>query len=137
MSCFQKEGLETSSSLVISKGFNPTNTRHGSFIVVSLNLSQDIWSISNISLKNVFVYPVEWHCNICMILAHCVYNFLFSQAGMIRTEQEEFFIEPVETGHHVFEQEEEDGGRSHIVYRSAAMKKPPVSSLAADFHSKG
>uniref|UniRef100_A0A673G546 A disintegrin and metalloproteinase with thrombospondin motifs 2-like n=1 Tax=Sinocyclocheilus rhinocerous TaxID=307959 RepID=A0A673G546_9TELE len=37
-------------------------------------------------------------------------------AGMIRTEQEEFFIEPVETGHHVIEQEEEDGGRSHIVY---------------------
>ncbi|XP_026136494.1 A disintegrin and metalloproteinase with thrombospondin motifs 2-like isoform X1 [Carassius auratus] len=58
-------------------------------------------------------------------------------AGMIRTEQEEFFIEPVETGHHVTEQEEEDGGRSHIVYRSAAVKKPPVSSLAADFHSKG
>ncbi|RXN12543.1 A disintegrin and metallo ase with thrombospondin motifs 2-like protein [Labeo rohita] len=56
---------------------------------------------------------------------------------MIRTEQEEFFIEPVETGHHVIEQEEEDGGRSHIVYRSAAVKKPPVSSLAADFHSKG
>ncbi|XP_067313311.1 A disintegrin and metalloproteinase with thrombospondin motifs 2-like isoform X2 [Pseudorasbora parva] len=58
-------------------------------------------------------------------------------AGMIRTEQEEFFIEPVETGHHVIEQEEEDGGRSHIVYRSAAVKKPPVSSLAADFHSRG
>ncbi|XP_051716441.1 A disintegrin and metalloproteinase with thrombospondin motifs 2 isoform X1 [Ctenopharyngodon idella] len=58
-------------------------------------------------------------------------------AGMIRTEQEEFFIEPVETGHHVMEQEEEDGGRTHIVYRSAAVKKPPVSSLAADFHSKG
>uniref|UniRef100_A0A673G0K4 A disintegrin and metalloproteinase with thrombospondin motifs 2-like n=1 Tax=Sinocyclocheilus rhinocerous TaxID=307959 RepID=A0A673G0K4_9TELE len=50
-------------------------------------------------------------------------------AGMIRTEQEEFFIEPVETGHHVIEQEEEDGGRSHIVYRSDAVKKPPVSSL--------
>uniref|UniRef100_A0A9J7Z8H8 A disintegrin and metalloproteinase with thrombospondin motifs 2-like n=1 Tax=Cyprinus carpio carpio TaxID=630221 RepID=A0A9J7Z8H8_CYPCA len=58
-------------------------------------------------------------------------------AGMIRTEKEEFFIEPVETGHQVIEQEEEDGGRSHIVYRSAAVKKPPVSSLAADFHSKG
>ncbi|MEN2587822.1 hypothetical protein AAER99_13215, partial [Acinetobacter baumannii] len=28
-------------------------------------------------------------------------------AGMIRTEQEEFFIEPLETGHHVMEQEEE------------------------------
>ncbi|XP_026080784.1 A disintegrin and metalloproteinase with thrombospondin motifs 2-like [Carassius auratus] len=58
-------------------------------------------------------------------------------AGMIRTGQEEFFIEPVETGHHVIEKEEEDGGRSHIVYRSAAVKKPPVSPLAADFHSKG
>ncbi|XP_073778387.1 A disintegrin and metalloproteinase with thrombospondin motifs 2 isoform X2 [Danio rerio] len=58
-------------------------------------------------------------------------------AGMIRTEQEEFFIEPLETGHHVMEQEEESGGRSHIVYRSAAVKKPPVSSLAANFHSRG
>ncbi|XP_077103806.1 A disintegrin and metalloproteinase with thrombospondin motifs 2 isoform X2 [Siphateles boraxobius] len=58
-------------------------------------------------------------------------------AGMIKTEQEEFFIEPVETGHHVMELEEENGGRSHIVYRSAALKKPPVSSLAADFQSRG
>ncbi|XP_052006280.1 A disintegrin and metalloproteinase with thrombospondin motifs 2-like isoform X1 [Xyrauchen texanus] len=58
-------------------------------------------------------------------------------AGMIRTEQEEFFIEPVETGHHVMKQEEEGGGRSHIVYRSAAVKKPPVSTNAADFHSRG
>ncbi|XP_059378241.1 A disintegrin and metalloproteinase with thrombospondin motifs 2-like [Carassius carassius] len=58
-------------------------------------------------------------------------------AGMIRTGEEEFFIEPVETGHHVIEQEEEDSGRSHIVYRSAAVKKPPVSPLAAEFHSKG
>ncbi|XP_057205631.1 A disintegrin and metalloproteinase with thrombospondin motifs 2-like isoform X2 [Triplophysa rosa] len=58
-------------------------------------------------------------------------------AGMIRTEQEEFFIEPVETGHHVIEQEKDIGGRSHIVYRTAAVKKPPVSPLAADFHSRG
>ncbi|XP_051514837.1 A disintegrin and metalloproteinase with thrombospondin motifs 2-like isoform X1 [Myxocyprinus asiaticus] len=58
-------------------------------------------------------------------------------AGMIRTEQEEFFIEPMEMGYHVMEQEKEAGGRSHIVYRSAAVKKPPVSSLAADFHSRG
>lgn len=83
-------------------------------------------------------YQILWYCNVCISLAHCIYLFFFfSQAGMIRTEQEEFFIEPVETGHHVMEQEEEDGGRTHIVYRSAAVKKPPVSSLAADFHSKG
>lgn len=56
---------------------------------------------------------------------------------MIRTEQEEFFIEPVETGHHVIEHEDGGGGRPHIVYRSAAVKKPPFSLLAADTHSKG
>ncbi|XP_049339892.1 A disintegrin and metalloproteinase with thrombospondin motifs 2 isoform X2 [Astyanax mexicanus] len=58
-------------------------------------------------------------------------------AGMIRTEQDEFFIEPVEMGHHVIEQEEGGEGRPHIVYRSAALKKPPASPLAADFHARG
>ncbi|XP_060783265.1 A disintegrin and metalloproteinase with thrombospondin motifs 2-like isoform X2 [Neoarius graeffei] len=58
-------------------------------------------------------------------------------AGMIRTEKEEFFIEPVETGHHVMEQEDGGGGRPHIVYRSAAVKKPPTSPLAVDLHSRG
>ncbi|KAL7863587.1 hypothetical protein SRHO_G00125710 [Serrasalmus rhombeus] len=55
---------------------------------------------------------------------------------MIRTEQEEFFIEPVETGQHVIEQEDGGDGRPHIVYRSAAVKKPPASSLTADFHAR-
>ncbi|XP_030639748.1 A disintegrin and metalloproteinase with thrombospondin motifs 2 [Chanos chanos] len=58
-------------------------------------------------------------------------------AGMIKTEQEEFFIEPVETGHNVMEQEDGGEGRPHIVYRSAAVKKPPVSPEAADLHSRG
>lgn len=64
--------------------------------------------------------------------------FLF-QAGMIRTEQEEFFIEPVERGDGVIEREEEEGGggRTHIVYRSSAVKKMPISSAAADYHSRG
>uniref|UniRef100_A0A3Q3JKX0 Peptidase M12B domain-containing protein n=1 Tax=Monopterus albus TaxID=43700 RepID=A0A3Q3JKX0_MONAL len=40
-------------------------------------------------------------------------------AGMIKTEQEEFFIEPVERGDGVIEEEEEGGGgRTHIVYRA-------------------
>ncbi|KAM9849770.1 A disintegrin and metalloproteinase with thrombospondin motifs 2 [Aulostomus maculatus] len=59
-------------------------------------------------------------------------------AGMIRTEQEEFFIEPVERGDGVIEEEEEEGGgRTHIVYRSSAVKKAPTSSTAADYHSRG
>lgn len=60
--------------------------------------------------------------------------FLF-QAGMIKMEQEEFFIEPMEKDDEV--REEGEGGRTHIVYRSSAVKKGPVSSAAADYHSRG
>ncbi|XP_063733149.1 A disintegrin and metalloproteinase with thrombospondin motifs 2-like isoform X2 [Eleginops maclovinus] len=62
-------------------------------------------------------------------------------AGMIRMEQEEFFIEPVERGDGVMEEvegeEDGGGGRTHIVYRSSAIKKAPISSTAADYHSRG
>ncbi|KAJ8405496.1 hypothetical protein AAFF_G00319690 [Aldrovandia affinis] len=57
-------------------------------------------------------------------------------AGMIRTEQEEFFIEPLERGGHVTGEEEGGGGRQHIVYRSSAIKKPPANHKE-DFHSRG
>ncbi|XP_074503601.1 A disintegrin and metalloproteinase with thrombospondin motifs 2-like isoform X2 [Sebastes fasciatus] len=59
-------------------------------------------------------------------------------AGMIRMEQEEFFIEPVKRGDGVIEEEEEEGGgRTHVVYRSSAVKKAPVGGTAADYHSRG
>nr|XP_023690290.1 A disintegrin and metalloproteinase with thrombospondin motifs 2-like isoform X2 [Paramormyrops kingsleyae] len=53
-------------------------------------------------------------------------------AGMIRTEQEEFFIEPLERG----DRSEEEVGRTHVVYRSAAVKKPPANRTA-DFYPRG
>ncbi|XP_029601629.1 A disintegrin and metalloproteinase with thrombospondin motifs 3-like, partial [Salmo trutta] len=58
-------------------------------------------------------------------------------AGLIRTEDEEFFIEPVERGDGVMGEEEGGGGRQHIVYRSSSVKKMPVSGLAAGYHSRG
>ncbi|XP_057705352.1 A disintegrin and metalloproteinase with thrombospondin motifs 2-like [Corythoichthys intestinalis] len=59
-------------------------------------------------------------------------------AGMIRTEQEEYFIEPAESGDGVIEEEEEaKGGRTHIVYRSSAIKKAPIDIPAGDSHSRG
>lgn len=39
---------------------------------------------------------------------------------MIRTDKDEFFIEPLEKG---TREEEEEGGRTHVVYRRAATKK--------------
>lgn len=58
---------------------------------------------------------------------------------MIRMEKEEFFIEPVEKGEEVIAEGESEGGggRTHIVYRSSAVKKAAVSGAAADFHSRG
>ncbi|XP_045082897.1 A disintegrin and metalloproteinase with thrombospondin motifs 2 [Coregonus clupeaformis] len=58
-------------------------------------------------------------------------------AGMIRTEEEEFFIEPVERGDGVMGEEEGGGGRQHIVYRSSSLKKMSVSGPAAGYHSRG
>ncbi|XP_058852679.1 A disintegrin and metalloproteinase with thrombospondin motifs 2 [Acipenser ruthenus] len=55
-------------------------------------------------------------------------------AGMIRTEKEEFFIEPVESGGELGE--EEQGGRQHIVYRKSSIKTSP-SNQTSDFHGKG
>uniref|UniRef100_A0A8D0DCT3 ADAM metallopeptidase with thrombospondin type 1 motif 2 n=1 Tax=Sander lucioperca TaxID=283035 RepID=A0A8D0DCT3_SANLU len=60
-------------------------------------------------------------------------------AGMIRTGQEEFFIEPLDrrrTGREEEEEEEEEegGGRQHIVYRSSAIiNKHSANQTAADF----
>uniref|UniRef100_A0AAV2MIS4 Uncharacterized protein n=1 Tax=Knipowitschia caucasica TaxID=637954 RepID=A0AAV2MIS4_KNICA len=56
---------------------------------------------------------------------------------MIRTEQEEFYIEPLERGLEVVQEEAAGGGRTHVVYRASAVKKPPVSRGAADLHSRG
>uniref|UniRef100_A0A8C7FJC1 A disintegrin and metalloproteinase with thrombospondin motifs 2-like n=1 Tax=Oncorhynchus kisutch TaxID=8019 RepID=A0A8C7FJC1_ONCKI len=58
-------------------------------------------------------------------------------AGMIRTEEEEFFIEPVERGNGVMGEEEAGGGRQHIVYRSSSILTLSVFvlSLGADLPS--
>uniref|UniRef100_A0A3P8ZAB7 ADAM metallopeptidase with thrombospondin type 1 motif, 2 n=1 Tax=Esox lucius TaxID=8010 RepID=A0A3P8ZAB7_ESOLU len=50
-------------------------------------------------------------------------------AGMIRTGQEEFFIEPLESGQGQVEEESGDG-RHHIVYRSSAIKSSHLDALS-------
>ncbi|KAG2455697.1 A disintegrin and metalloproteinase with thrombospondin motifs 2-like [Polypterus senegalus] len=55
-------------------------------------------------------------------------------AGIIRTEQEEYFIEPLEKNIQLIE--EEAGGRPHIVYRKSAIKEIPANNTE-DFQSKG
>lgn len=55
------------------------------------------------------------------------------QAGMIRTDKDEFFIEPLRKG----EQEEEEDGRTHVVYRRAAAVKKPFPSEHPDLQHRG
>ncbi|XP_031416665.1 A disintegrin and metalloproteinase with thrombospondin motifs 3 isoform X2 [Clupea harengus] len=52
-------------------------------------------------------------------------------AGLIRTDNEEFFIEPLEKG----QQEVEIKGRVHVVYRRSAIKKEP-SQRKEDLHNE-
>ncbi|XP_049449163.1 A disintegrin and metalloproteinase with thrombospondin motifs 2 [Epinephelus fuscoguttatus] len=60
-------------------------------------------------------------------------------AGLIRTGHEEFFIEPLDRWQTGREEEEgEEGGRQHIVYRSSAIiKKQPSANQTADDFIRG
>ncbi|XP_030305863.1 A disintegrin and metalloproteinase with thrombospondin motifs 3 [Calypte anna] len=53
-------------------------------------------------------------------------------AGMIRTDKDEYFIEPLERG----KQEEEEKGRIHMVYRRSAVMQHPTD-LLPDVHREG
>uniref|UniRef100_A0A4W3HEC4 ADAM metallopeptidase with thrombospondin type 1 motif 2 n=1 Tax=Callorhinchus milii TaxID=7868 RepID=A0A4W3HEC4_CALMI len=53
-------------------------------------------------------------------------------AGVIRTDQGEFFIEPLEKGTEE-EEEKEEGGRTHVVYQRSAIKR---HESIRDVHSK-
>lgn len=48
--------------------------------------------------------------------------YLPLQAGLIRMEEEEFFIEPLEKGQ---ADQEAERGRVHVVYRRPPTPKPP------------
>ncbi|XP_060739607.1 A disintegrin and metalloproteinase with thrombospondin motifs 3 [Tachysurus vachellii] len=49
-------------------------------------------------------------------------------AGMIRTNTEEYFIEPLERGM----QQQEENGRTHVVYKRSALLQTP-SDISADY----
>lgn len=93
---------------------------------------------------------VQWYAE-CFILCPSWYLFLkhqasssgskmtcwcaFSlphQAGMIRTDKDEYFIEPLERG----KQMEEEKGRIHMVYRRSAVVQHPTDMLP-DVHMEG
>uniref|UniRef100_A0A4W6E7F8 ADAM metallopeptidase with thrombospondin type 1 motif, 2a n=1 Tax=Lates calcarifer TaxID=8187 RepID=A0A4W6E7F8_LATCA len=63
-------------------------------------------------------------------------------AGLIRTGEEEFYIEPLDRrrtdgGDEEEEEEEERGGRQHIVYRSSAIRKQPAVNQTDDDFLRG
>lgn len=57
---------------------------------------------------------------------------MWFQAGLIRTDDEEFFIEPLEKG----QQEVEVKGRVHVVYRRSAIKRDK-DQRRDDLHNEG
>ncbi|MBZ3879374.1 A disintegrin and metalloproteinase with thrombospondin motifs 3, partial [Sciurus carolinensis] len=52
--------------------------------------------------------------------------------GMIKSENEEYFIEPLERG----KQMEEEKGRIHVVYKRSAVERAPID-MSKDFHYRG
>ncbi|CAK6982797.1 LOW QUALITY PROTEIN: A disintegrin and metalloproteinase with thrombospondin motifs 2-like [Scomber scombrus] len=58
-------------------------------------------------------------------------------AGLIRTGEEEFFIEPWDRWRAGREEEEEEEGQRHIVYRSSAVRKQQAVNQTADDFLRG
>lgn len=54
------------------------------------------------------------------------------QAGLIRTDNGEFFIEPLERG----QWEKEEDGRAHVVYRRSAIRQERTEAFK-DYHNEG
>lgn len=65
-------------------------------------------------------------------VAHELPPLAVLQAGMIRTDSDEYFIEPLERG----TQELEDQGRVHVVYRRSALLKA-VTDASVDYQPAG
>lgn len=51
---------------------------------------------------------------------------------MIKSDDGEYFIEPLERG----KQMEEEKGRIHVVYKRSAVERAPVG-MSEDFHYRG
>lgn len=65
-------------------------------------------------------------------VAHELPPLAVLQAGMIRTDSDEYFIEPLERG----TQELEDQGRVHVVYRRSALLKA-ATDASVDYQPAG
>jgi hypothetical protein len=57
---------------------------------------------------------------------------VFPQAGLIRTDKTDYFIEPLERG----QQEKEASGRTHVVYRQEAIQQE-WAEPHEDLHNEG
>jgi len=87
-------------------------------------LHQSLMSILSVYVhvciyKNTSFFPFSlFHCGV--------------QAGLIRTDSNEFFIEPLERG----QQETEEHGRAHVVYRRSAIRQDGAQPHQ-DLHPEG
>lgn len=80
----------------------------------------------------------------CSAVLCCVFTLLLSpplllrlaaglvQAGLIRTDSSDYFIEPLEWG----QQEREAGGRTHVVYRREVVRQE-YAEPGGDLHNEG
>lgn len=87
-------------------------------LIVLQNILQE-YSMSVKSILNEFILKYVTDASCCF----------FSQAGLIRTDNGEFFIEPLQKG----QKESEVQGRVHVVYPRSAVKQHNQE----DLHNEG
>lgn len=88
--------------------------------------------LSSQGLNKDQVFPLSTEADSLAVWVLWVWPSSVFQAGMIRTNSDEYFIEPLEKG----TQDLEDQGRVHVVYRRSAVLQTHSDS-AVDYQLQG
>ncbi|XP_071973495.1 A disintegrin and metalloproteinase with thrombospondin motifs 3 isoform X2 [Engystomops pustulosus] len=96
------------------EALNAENRSHVGNMTYNLNSTEQIWKKQPLWTNCAYVGEITDIPGASVALSNCD-----GLAGMIRTTEDEFFIEPLEKG----KQKEEEEGRVHVIYKRSTAKK--------------
>ncbi|XP_006896891.1 PREDICTED: A disintegrin and metalloproteinase with thrombospondin motifs 3-like [Elephantulus edwardii] len=88
------------------------------------SISEGIWKTEPLQTNCAYVGDIMDIPGTSVAISNCD-----GLAGMIKSDNDEYFIEPLERG----KQMEEEKGRIHVVYKRSAVEQAPID-MSKDFH---
>lgn len=100
--------------------------------MASADFNEDWLNVAAVGCPSSYLFVKRQARSSGSEMTYCHAFCLAAQAGMIRTDKDEYFIEPLERG----KQMEEEKGRIHMVYRRSPAGQHPADTLP-DVHTEG